>query len=76
MLNTQNQKMPCPVAGCEGEISFNTYKLLEGAKFVCPNCKGEIGLAPGSRDKVENTLTKFEKMREKLLREKEKHTNN
>lgn len=76
MLNTQDQRMPCPVAGCDGEISFNTYKLLEGAKFVCSKCKGEIGLAPESRDKVEKTMGKFERMREKLLEKKRQQADN
>lgn len=62
--------MPCPVPDCDGEISFNTYKLLEGAEFVCPKCKGAIGLAPESKDKVEKTMGKFERMRKQLLKKR------
>lgn len=75
MLNTQDQRMPCPVPGCDGEIAFNTYKLLEGSKFVCPKCKGEIGIAMQSRKKVEKTMGKFEQMRSELLKKKNNPTN-
>lgn len=76
MLDTHYQKMPCPVPECDGEISFNTYKLLEGNEFVCPQCDGAIGLAPESREKVKKTMGKFEHMREKLLEKKNKHQEN
>ncbi len=62
--------MQCPVQGCNGTIIFNTYKLLEGSKFVCPVCNSQIGLAPDSKDKVENTMDKFETMRKQLLKKK------
>lgn len=74
MLNTQDQRMPCPVPECNGEIAFNTYKLLQGSKFVCPKCKGAIGIATESRDKVEKTMSKFEDMRETLLKKKNNPT--
>ncbi len=58
--------MPCPVAGCGGQITFNTYQLLQGKKFSCPNCDATIGLSNESNDVVHDTISQFEDMRERL----------
>ena len=36
------QSIPCPV--CKTPIPFEIEKLLNGMKFICPNCHAAIGL--------------------------------
>jgi hypothetical protein len=52
---------------CNGSILFDTYRMLEGAKYACPDCSVEIGIASDSKEKVEKTMGKFERMKEKLM---------
>jgi len=74
MMNKE-QQIPCPMPDCNGHIIFDTYKLLEGAKFTCPDCKASIGIAAESKEEVEDAMTKFEKMKKKLARMKQNSTN-
>ncbi len=58
------QYLNCP--DCGSKIPFDPYALVKGASFMCPRCPSiSIGLAPGSREIVENTLNKFEMMKKK-----------
>lgn len=57
------QSIPCPV--CQNKIPFDTKQLLLGVKFVCSNCQAAIGLAEESKPIVQETMNKFESLREK-----------
>jgi hypothetical protein len=65
MIN-QEQNIPCPV--CGSKIPFDTYQLLAGVQFVCPNneCNASIGLANESKPIVEQTMQKFEAVKSTL----------
>ena len=70
MMNNE-QVIPCPTPNCGGKIHFDTYQLLQGAQFVCPNCNGAVGIAPESRPMVQETMQKFDEMKKDLLKQKE-----
>lgn len=70
-LKTEHQTMPCPMGDCNGQIIFNTWSMLQGAKYACPNCHAEIGISPESHDKVEETIGKFEQMRDNMAQQKQ-----
>lgn len=65
MIN-QDQTIPCPVCGTK--IPFDTYQMLQGMQFACPNkeCDAMIGLASESKPLVQETMEKFERVRTKL----------
>lgn len=59
------QKMTCP--SCQqGEIIYDTYALLQGVKFSCPVCHAQVGLAQESHQQVQETMQKFEHMKQNL----------
>jgi len=68
MINT-DQTIPCPV--CQTKIPFDTKQLLMGIQFVCPNCQAAIGLAEQSKPIVEETMNKFDDLKEKLSKKSE-----
>jgi len=61
------QKINCPQ--CQSEILFDIYTLLKGGKFICQNCHAEISLAKESRDKVKDTMDKFEDVKQQAFRQ-------
>jgi transcription initiation factor IIE alpha subunit len=63
MINT-DQTIPCPV--CETKIPFDTKQLLLGVQFSCPNCQAAIGLAEQSKPAVQETMDKFDELKEKM----------
>jgi len=67
MIN-QEQSIPCPT--CKTKIPFNAQQLLMGAQFACPGCLTVIGLASESRPIVEETMDKFQEMKENLGKKK------
>lgn len=69
-MNTQ-QTIPCPTPNCGGQIAIEARMLLQGSQFVCPNCNGTVGLATESRQVVEETIDKFDTMKQELLKKKE-----
>ena len=48
------QSIPCPV--CKTPIPFEIEKLLNGMKFICPNCHAAIGLGDNSRSQVSEAM--------------------
>jgi len=58
--------MPCP--DCNTNIFFNPQMLLQGAQFSCPKCYASIGLAAESKQVVQESLEKFEKMKTDVLK--------
>jgi hypothetical protein len=62
-MTNQDQTLPCPVCGTK--ISFDTYQLILGVKFSCPNpnCDAIISLANESKPIVKNTMEKFETLK-------------
>ena len=60
------QNIPCPT--CRTKIPFDVQQLLSGAQFVCPNCQSMIGLAIESRAKVQETIEKFNDLKENTLK--------
>ena len=62
------QTIPCP--SCRTNIPFDTHELLLGVQFVCPNCRAVIGLAPESREKVQETIDKFDEIKRNVLNSK------
>jgi transcription initiation factor IIE alpha subunit len=65
MINP-DQSIPCPV--CKTKIPFDTKQLLLGVQFVCSNCQSAIGLATESKAIVQETIEKFEAVKEKVAR--------
>jgi transcription initiation factor IIE alpha subunit len=65
MINPE-QSIPCPV--CQTKIPFDTRQLLMGVQFACPNCNASIGLASESHQLVQETMEKFEDMKNKVAR--------
>jgi len=56
------QKITCP--SCQqAEIIFDTYALLQGVKFVCPNCNAQIGLSQESHNQVQATMKEFDRLK-------------
>ena len=60
MVN-QEQSIPCPT--CQNKIPFDAQQLLMGARFVCTNCGGAIGLAEESKPLVSETMQKFDELK-------------
>jgi len=56
--------MPCPE--CKTAITFDLAQLLAGSQFSCPNCAASIGLAHQGTQVVEETMTKFEKLKNSI----------
>jgi transcription initiation factor IIE alpha subunit len=65
-MNTpkNGQTIPCPT--CTTPISFDIKQLLDGVEFTCPNCQQSIGLAPDSKDKVKETLNRFDDIKGRI----------
>ena len=55
------QSIPCPV--CKTPIPFGIEKLLNGMKFICPNCHAAIGLGDNSRSQVSEAMNKLEQLK-------------
>lgn len=60
------QKIPCPV--CNTKIPIDTKQLLMGTQFSCPNCYASIGLADESKAVVEETMKRFEELKNASLK--------
>ena len=58
------QFIRCP--DCGSQIVFDPYALVRGERFACPKCPASIGLAPGSRDIVKNTLDELATLKKDL----------
>lgn len=56
------QQLPCPV--CRTKIPFETKQLIAGVQFVCPNCQSSVGLALESKPIIEETMKKFEELKQ------------
>ena len=56
--------IPCPT--CATKIAFDTMQLLLGIQFKCSNCQSAIGLATESKNLVQDTMNKFEAIKEKI----------
>jgi len=56
------QQLPCPV--CSTKIPFDTRQLIAGVQFVCPNCQSVIGLSMESKPVIEETMKKFEELKQ------------
>ncbi|RAJ26922.1 hypothetical protein LY11_03748 [Pedobacter cryoconitis] len=52
------QQIPCPT--CSTLIPFDSYQLLLGVYFECPNCQSSIGLATESKTIVEKAVQKLD----------------
>lgn len=61
--------IPCP--DCTTLIYFDPQMLLQGAQFSCPKCFAAIGLAAESKQIVQESLEKFEKMKAEVLSAKD-----
>lgn len=62
------QQLNCP--DCNTPIPYDTYGLLQGKKFSCPNCSLSLGLAPQSRDTVKDAMEEYENLKADLLKQK------
>ena len=60
-MNTFQSSINCP--DCGNVIPIDTKQLLIGARFNCFNCKVSIGLSSESKNIVEDTVQKFEKLK-------------
>lgn len=72
MMN-QHQSIPCP--SCKTSIPFDTHQLLMGMQFVCPTCQAVIGLAPESRDQVQEAIDRLDEMKRNALNSKKDFSN-
>lgn len=72
MSESAFQTMPCPVAECDGQITFNTHQLLQGQEFSCPKCNSTVGLSQQRNKVVQDTMEEFEALRERLSNNSEK----
>ncbi len=63
MIN-QEQAIPCPT--CQTKIPFDAQQLLMGVQFACPGCHALIGLASESKPQVQETMQKFENLKQEL----------
>lgn len=70
MINQQS--IPCP--DCQTSIFFDPQMLLKGMQFACPNCHASLGLASESKEIVEQSLDKFNKLKSDILKMKEDQT--
>ncbi|TCC90059.1 hypothetical protein EZ428_12275 [Pedobacter frigiditerrae] len=61
---TQSQNIPCPV--CNTGIPFDIKQLMMGVHFACPNCAASVGLAPESKELVEETIEKLEAVKGRI----------
>lgn len=68
-INDFIQTIPCPSCQ-EGTIHFNTYQLLQGVEFACPNCSSKIGLAEESMGVVTDAMKSFEQLKKKVAASK------
>jgi transcription initiation factor IIE alpha subunit len=62
------QSIPCP--DCGTKIYFDAQMLLQGAQFTCTHCGVTLGLAPESKEVVEQSLEKFGALKSELLKNK------
>ena len=53
--------IPCPV--CKTLIPVELQRLLQGERFVCPNCQAAISLPSDSREPVKEALNKLEQIK-------------
>lgn len=59
------QYIRCP--DCGSQIPFDPYALVRGERFACPQCPAvSIGLDPGSREIVKNSLQKLESLKKDI----------
>lgn len=63
MLLVKTQSIPCPEAGCDGQIELNVESLLNGQKSTCPVCGISVGLNISSKEDALNELNKLKKMK-------------
>lgn len=60
-MSLMKQTIPCP--NCNEKIEFDVQGLLSGEKFNCPSCDASIALGAESKPLVEQTMEKFEDMK-------------
>jgi len=56
------QSLPCP--NCNTNIPFDPKQLLMGVQYSCPNCDTKIALSQEPGQTAQDTLNKFEKLKE------------
>ncbi|MBC9796775.1 hypothetical protein [Sinomicrobium weinanense] len=72
-MNDQ-QFIPCPTENCSGNIFFDPHELMRGAQFVCPICNTVVGLAPESREIVNEAIEKFDELKRDIIKMKKDHS--
>jgi hypothetical protein len=66
-MNNQ-QHIPCPTQNCSGKILIDPNELIRGAHFSCPVCNVSIGVAPESRETVNEAIEKFGELKQKIAK--------
>ena len=59
--------IPCP--NCQTQIPADSNQLLLGVQFSCPNCQSTVGLSKESKPIVEETMKKFNELKNKVNKE-------
>lgn len=57
-----NSFIPCPNTACQGKIPVSLELMLQGHKFVCPDCKCEVSISAGSIPVVQEALTQYNQL--------------
>ncbi len=62
-MTNKTTTIPCPV--CNNGIELDTYRLLQGEKFVCKTdgCNSVIALSNESNTKVQEAMNKLEDLK-------------
>jgi len=56
----------CPACKL-GKISIEPHMLAQGASFSCNACGAEISVASKSQDKLQDSVTRYDAYKEKLI---------
>ncbi|WP_345980905.1 hypothetical protein [Sulfurimonas sp. HSL3-2] len=59
-------EIECPACKL-GHISFEPHLLAQGASFSCNSCGAEVSVTQDSKDVLKNSVSKYDRYKEKLL---------
>lgn len=57
-----NSFILCPNNTCQGKIPVSLELMLQGHKFVCPDCNCEVSLSVGSIPTVQTALDQYNQL--------------